>query len=328
MLQARQKIWTVGAILALFLLAIALGQTAQAAPAPDSQRDKSKDKDAKEKPSADAKKDDGKKDDGKKDPRQSPKGPVPFPFDFDSFLKNLPPGAIDPDQLERMKKEMMKTRELYEKMMAEFSKKNPAGFPGVGFPGVGFPGVGFPKGFPGIPPVATPPGGLPSFPGGFGPTTMMQQLAIEGRLGAGIEKPSSALIDQLDLPKKQGLVIREVKATSSAAKAGLKVNDILLEINGKAVPDDLTILVKQLAEIKADAAVDAVVLRKGKKETIKGITLPEFKFPGFGPPPGAPGAPGAPGIPGAPGAVPLRAPQLPRIFDPSLPRLAALASRA
>ena len=62
-----------------------------------------------------------------------------------------------------------------------------------------------------------------------------------------------------------------------------------------------------MADIKADAAVEAVVLRKGKKETIKGLKLPEAKatppaFPGV--PNGLPGLPGAPGagIPGLPGA--------------------------
>ena len=41
---------------------------------------------------------------------------------------------------------------------------------------------------------------------------------------------------------------------------------------------------KNLQDVKPDAAVDVVVLRKGKKETIKGVKLPEAKAerPGFG----------------------------------------------
>ena len=48
-------------------------------------------------------------------------------------------------------------------------------------------------------------------------------------------------------------------------------------LNGKPVPSDMTDFQKLLKDIKPDAAVDAVVLRKGKKETIKGLKLPEAK---------------------------------------------------
>ncbi|MBM4069917.1 MAG: PDZ domain-containing protein [Planctomycetes bacterium] len=303
MLQVRQDMLAIG-VLGFILLASAPGQAALAAPAPESQRSK----DGKEKPGDDAKKDDVKNDGGKQtDSKKPATGQIPpFPLNIDMMLKNLPPGAMEPAQIERMKKDFQKIREQYQKMMAEMNKKLPNGFPG-GIPG-GIPG-GFPGGIPGIPPGALPPGGIPGIPGmgGFGPAMMMQQLAVEGRLGARIEKPSDVLIDQLDLPRKQGLVIREVKSKSAAAKAGLKANDILLEINGKSVPDDLNVLLKQLAEVKADATVDAVVLRKGKRETIKGIVLPEFKFPGVVPPRPT----------GVPGLVPPPPPrgQFPRLFN-------------
>ncbi|MFL5240924.1 MAG: M56 family metallopeptidase [Gemmataceae bacterium] len=140
----------------------------------------------------------------------------------------------------------------------------------------------------------------------------------EGRLGVHVQKPSATLAEQLDLPKGQGLVIEQVTPDSAAAKAGLKPHDILLEIAGKTVPDNTAELSsKILSEIKADTKVDAVVLRKGKKETIKGLSLPEAKaqqpgraFGGPGFPGGVPldvpniGFPGAPGgfAPGLPGA--------------------------
>jgi len=116
----------------------------------------------------------------------------------------------------------------------------------------------------------------------------------EGRLGIHTSKPSETLAEQLDLPKGQGLVVEEVVADSAAAKAGIKAHDVLLEIDGKAVSDNPRELRKALAEIKADTAVDVVVLRKGKKETIKGVKLPEAKpananFPNFGGFQGVPG---------------------------------------
>ena len=95
----------------------------------------------------------------------------------------------------------------------------------------------------------------------------------------GVEKPSDALAEQLDLPKDRGLVIQHVAPGSAAAKGGIKVNDILVEVNGKPVPSDIQELVKILDAVKADEAVEVVVVRKGKKETLKGLTLSEAKRP-------------------------------------------------
>src|SRR5947208_581038 len=64
-------------------------------------------------------------------------------------------------------------------------------------------------------------------------------------------------------------------------------------------------LQKLVEAIKPDAAVEAVVLRKWKKATVKGLKLPEAKEPAF---PGFPAPPGVapPGI-----ALPLPAPPIP-----------------
>jgi hypothetical protein len=113
----------------------------------------------------------------------------------------------------------------------------------------------------------------------------------ESRLGVMVEKPSETLVEQLDLPRGQGLVVREVETDSAAAKAGIKAHDVLLELNGKPVPDEARELAQQLEEIKANTPVDAVVLRKGKREMVKGITLPEAvatPFPNFNFPAAAP----------------------------------------
>jgi membrane-associated protease RseP (regulator of RpoE activity) len=142
---------------------------------------------------------------------------------------------------------------------------------------------------------------LPNFKGGFGGQLGMRQQ-VEGRLGVQAVKPSDALADQLDLPKDQGLVIEEVVKDSAAAKAGLKAHDILLEVDGKPVANDPREFKKSLDNVKADAVVDMVVLRKGKKETIKGVKLPEAKVEkpalgGFGP-----NFPNFPNVPNGPGA--------------------------
>jgi hypothetical protein len=115
--------------------------------------------------------------------------------------------------------------------------------------------------------------------GGFGnlPMDGMAEFGIPrgARLGIRIERPSDVLVSQLELPNGQGLVCTDVPANSIAGQIGLKPNDILMEVDGKAVSNEGTEFVKQLKEIKGDKAVDVVVMRKGKKETLKGVKIPE-----------------------------------------------------
>ena len=248
----------------------------------------------------DAKKDEPRKDETKKDePKKDSPTTEPAISDIQKRLREV--------QSER-EKAMRQMQQEMEKLQAEL-RKNIGNLPQAGFGA----NLAFPRfnadfatdqAFPGYHPQ-------------------------EGRLGVRVQKPSATLAEQLDLPKGQGLVIEQVTADSAASKAGLKPHDILLEIGGKAVPDNPAELsTKVLSDIKADAKVDVVVLRKGKKETIKGLNLPEAPaqqlgnafggpaFPGGGirldvPNIGFPGGPGgfAPGFPGgAGGGVGIGAP--------------------
>jgi C-terminal processing protease CtpA/Prc len=104
-------------------------------------------------------------------------------------------------------------------------------------------------------------------------------LVASNRLGATVESPSAAVANQLDLPAGQGQVIKNVRADSAAAKAGIQANDILLEVDGKPVSSDMGEFEKTLASLKPETAVDAVVLRKGQKTAIKGLTMPKVEQP-------------------------------------------------
>ncbi len=97
------------------------------------------------------------------------------------------------------------------------------------------------------------------------------------RLGAVLDRLDPALVEQLDLAKDQGLLVRAVRAGGAAARAGLKTNDILWELNGRKVPSADNAFARLLESIKPQQPVDAVILRKGKHETIKGLTFPEVK---------------------------------------------------
>jgi beta-lactamase regulating signal transducer with metallopeptidase domain len=145
----------------------------------------------------------------------------------------------------------------------------------------------------------------------MGPDGTFRQLGVGmprgGRLGVRVEKPSDVLASQLDLPNGQGLVCVDVPADSTAGKIGIKPHDILLEVAGKPVSNDVQRFVTALKDIKPDTAIDIVVLRKGKKETIKGAKLPEAKEVADAPNPFG-GIPNLEAIP-----VPLDLPPAPRV---------------
>ena len=87
------------------------------------------------------------------------------------------------------------------------------------------------------------------------------------------------------------MVLSDVLENSAAAKAGLKPNDILLELNGQPVPSKFDDFARQLDTIKPNETIEAVVLRKGRKETVKGLSLPDMSQPATTPGRGAPPRP-------------------------------------
>ncbi len=169
-----------------------------------------------------------------------------LPLQLDDLFKNLPQG-LDPQQLEEMRKQMRQAREAVRKAVEEMRKQGGGQFQ-FRFGGPFGPGQG---------PV----------PGPFGRRSA-------GRLGVRVEPPGEALADQLGLPQGEGLVVDQVKDGSPAAKAGLKPNDILLRLGGQRVPSDPARFREQVQELKANTPLEAQILRKGKRETIKGLTLP------------------------------------------------------
>ncbi len=114
-----------------------------------------------------------------------------------------------------------------------------------------------------------------AFPDNFDGGAAFTSSGGHGRLGVMVETPSAALREQLDLPKGRGLVITQLIANSAAAKAGIKGHDIFMEWDGKPVTDNIQDFQKLVEKLEANAKVDAVVLRKGKSEKIKGIIVSE-----------------------------------------------------
>jgi membrane-associated protease RseP (regulator of RpoE activity) len=114
------------------------------------------------------------------------------------------------------------------------------------------------------------PGGVPGFGNPAGPAR------AETRLGVVVESPIEALVEQLDLPRGQGQVVTQVTSGGAAAKAGLQSSDILLELNGKTVASERAEFLKSVEDIPTNTPVNALVLRKGAKKELKGLTLPDM----------------------------------------------------
>jgi beta-lactamase regulating signal transducer with metallopeptidase domain len=234
-----------GGLLSLAVLVAGVGLRAAAAPLPDERvAANGPDEPKKDEP----KKDEPKKEEGKKENKDEPKkekkgifgGDLELP-DIEEFVKNLPQN-LDPEKLAEIRKQLQQMRGEMRKRMEEMRRNVPEGFQGR------LPLLGGARGFVG-----------------------------QGRVGIRVERPSPVLTDQLDLPKGRGLVVQDVQPDSAAAKAGLKPHDILLQFNGKAVPNDPAEFTQMVQEAKTDTPFDVVVLRKGKEETVKGLSLPEMK---------------------------------------------------
>jgi hypothetical protein len=69
------------------------------------------------------------------------------------------------------------------------------------------------------------------------------------------------------------VVLEDLWPNSAALKAGLKAHDVLLELAGKPVPAKVADAIAMIASLPADKPVDAVVLRRGRRLTVNGVSL-------------------------------------------------------
>jgi membrane-associated protease RseP (regulator of RpoE activity) len=99
--------------------------------------------------------------------------------------------------------------------------------------------------------------------------------------GVRLNPVDAALQEELGLAENEGLVVAQVDADSAAEKAGLKANDVLVKINNKVVASDVDRFSKLVKDQKADEAIDLVVVRDGKEQTLKGAQMPGLVQGGF-----------------------------------------------
>jgi len=92
-------------------------------------------------------------------------------------------------------------------------------------------------------------------------------ISGSGWLGIRMEEVSSAKAKELKLPAERGALISYVAADSPAAKAGLKVNDVITEFDGQRVESTVS-LQRLVHETPAGRTVSLTVWRGGQAQSL------------------------------------------------------------
>jgi len=102
---------------------------------------------------------------------------------------------------------------------------------------------------------------------------VMKQIRATGHvtrgwLGVAIQRITPDIAKTMNLKIQEGALVSQVMEDGPAGKAGIKTGDVVVEYNGKAVksPSDLQ---EAVAWTPPGSKVDVVVLREGKRETLK-----------------------------------------------------------
>jgi len=86
-------------------------------------------------------------------------------------------------------------------------------------------------------------------------------------IGVSVSAIGPALRSQLQLPQDKGLAVIEVMKDSPAAKAGIKLHDILLTMDGKPLADQQKLI--EVVQANGEKSVALEVVREGKTQAIE-----------------------------------------------------------
>jgi serine protease Do len=89
-----------------------------------------------------------------------------------------------------------------------------------------------------------------------------------GWLGVLVQKITPELAEELALENESGALVSKVDPAGPAAKAGIERYDVIVEFDDKPIAD-LSELPRAVAETAVDKTVDVVVVRDGKRKTLR-----------------------------------------------------------
>ena len=111
-------------------------------------------------------------------------------------------------------------------------------------------------------------------------TNLRQPFISRAYLGVGVVQLSDEKVKALKLPSDHGIEVTLVVPNSPAAKAGLKANDVILELNGKPA-DSAEQFPALIADAGPGAKISMTVWRNGAKQTLTATleTPPDLFLP-------------------------------------------------
>jgi len=157
---------------------------------------------------------------------------------------------------------------------------------------------------------------VPAFSQQRAQSATLRGIASRGYLGVGVVELTDDRVKALKLKDDQGLEVKLVDQNSPAAKAGLRENDVILEVNGKSVEDNAQFQ-NTIGETSPGTKVSLTIWRNGAKQTLSatldvrpdGFFVLGPNFPGGALPPAPPMPPvpfnGGNAFPTIPGESPI-----------------------
>ena len=91
---------------------------------------------------------------------------------------------------------------------------------------------------------------------------------VRSWIGASAQRVSADIATSLNLPRPQGVILRAVTPDGPAAKAGLRVGDVMLTINEQAVDDEASLRFR-LATLPINSSANIRVLSRGEERTVQ-----------------------------------------------------------
>src|SRR5437868_1388226 len=95
----------------------------------------------------------------------------------------------------------------------------------------------------------------------------LQRAGSLGFLGVGVLDLTEERAKALKLKDDSGVEVKRVDENSPASKAGLKIDDVVLEVNGKPISDIEQFQIT-IGEIQPGTKVNLTIWREGAKQTV------------------------------------------------------------
>ncbi len=115
-------------------------------------------------------------------------------------------------------------------------------------------------------------------------STTLRGVANPGYLGVGVVELTDDRVKALNLKDDQGLEVKRIDESSPAAKAGIKENDVILEVNGKGI-DGIEQFQNLIGATPPGTKVSLTIWRNGAKQNVSATldSRPGNFFPFGGP---------------------------------------------